>query len=179
MVHLPEDIQKCAICQNSVTGTWVFHHKRAPKGIITKFKERYCVRGDLQEDTPETYAPVVSWSTIRLVLFFTLTQNCHLTYVDFNNAFVQADLKDPVWVHLTIQIGFPDGSNLLGFGFSTIQNPIQVVCPLHVYTCPFLGSATCEASSNTSVEISILPNSTIQHKIPIWDWNYVACSSSN
>ena len=81
-------------------GTWVFHHKRTPTGILTKFKARYCVRGDLQEDTPETYAPVVSWSTIRLVLFFTLTQNWHLTYVDFNNAFVQADFKNPVWVHL-------------------------------------------------------------------------------
>ena len=56
-------------------GTWVFHHKRAPTGINTKFKARYCVRGDLQEDIPETYVPVVSWSTIRLVLILTLTQN--------------------------------------------------------------------------------------------------------
>ena len=31
-----------------------------PTGIITKFKARLCVRRDLQEDTPETYAPVVS-----------------------------------------------------------------------------------------------------------------------
>ena len=37
-------------------------------------------------------------------------------------------------------------------------------------TCSFLGSATCEASSDTSVAISILPNSTIQCKISIWDW---------
>ena len=56
-------------------GTWVFHCKRAPTGIITKFKARYCVQGDLQEDALETYAPVVSWSTIRLVLVFTLTQS--------------------------------------------------------------------------------------------------------
>ena len=81
-------------------GTWVFHHKRAPTGIITKFKARYCVRGDLQEDIPETYAPVVSWSTIRLVLVFTLTQKWYLICVDFNNAFVRADLNDPVWIHL-------------------------------------------------------------------------------
>ena len=39
--------------------TWVFHCKRAPTGIITKFKARFCVRGDLQEDIPETYKPVV------------------------------------------------------------------------------------------------------------------------
>ena len=67
---------------------------------MTKFKARYCIRGDLQEDIPETYAPVVSMSTIRLVLVFTLTQKWHLICVDFNDAFAQADLKDPVWIHL-------------------------------------------------------------------------------
>ena len=49
---------------------------------------------------PETYVPVVSWSAIRLILVFTLTQNWHLICVDFNNAFEQADLKDPVWIPL-------------------------------------------------------------------------------
>ena len=56
-------------------GTWVFCHKRGRTGIIAKFKARYCVRGDIHEEIPETYAPVVSWSTIRLVLVFTLTKN--------------------------------------------------------------------------------------------------------
>ena len=31
---------------------------------------------------------------------FYTTLNWHLICVDFNNAFVQADLKDPVWIHL-------------------------------------------------------------------------------
>ena len=70
-------------------GTWVSCHKRDPTGIISKFETRYCVQGDLQDETPETYAPVVSWSTIRLVLVFTLTQSWHLIH-----------LKDPVWIHL-------------------------------------------------------------------------------
>ena len=35
-------------------GTWVFHHMRAPTGIINKLKARYCVRGDLQGNIPET-----------------------------------------------------------------------------------------------------------------------------
>ena len=81
-------------------GTWVFCCKRAVTGINPNFKARYCARGDLQEDIPETYGPVVSWSTIRLVLVFTLTQKWHLICVDFNNAFVQADFKDPVSIHL-------------------------------------------------------------------------------
>ena len=36
---------------NILPGRWVFCHKRAPTGIVSKFKARYCVRGDLQEDT--------------------------------------------------------------------------------------------------------------------------------
>ncbi|KAI2498513.1 hypothetical protein MHU86_15973 [Fragilaria crotonensis] len=55
-------------------GTWVFRRKRTPDGAISKYKARYCVRGDLQETEQETFAPVVAWST--------------------------APLSDPVWIHL-------------------------------------------------------------------------------
>ena len=81
-------------------GTWVFKYKRSPTGEIKKHKARYCVRGNLQEGEFETFAPVVSWSTIRLVLIFALTQNWILICVDFSNTFVQATLKEPVWIHL-------------------------------------------------------------------------------
>ena len=73
--------------------------QESPHMNQNKFNTRYCVQGDQQEDTPETYAPVVSWSTIRLVPVFTLTQSWHLICMDFSNAFVKADLKDPVWIH--------------------------------------------------------------------------------
>jgi hypothetical protein len=45
-------------------GTWVFCRKRMPDGSIQKFKARWCIRGDLQEGTFDTYAPVVAWSSI-------------------------------------------------------------------------------------------------------------------
>ena len=45
-------------------GTWVFRRKRNPDAMITKFKARYCVSGDLQEDDSPTYAPVVAWSSV-------------------------------------------------------------------------------------------------------------------
>ena len=47
-------------------GTWVFKVKRAPDGTFKKFKARYCIRGDLQEGDFDTYAPVVSFSSVRL-----------------------------------------------------------------------------------------------------------------
>ena len=81
-------------------GTWVFRVKRAPDGSIIKFKARYCVRGDLQVEQDETYAPVVSWSTIRLFLILSLLLHWNTKSIDFSQAFVQALLKKPVWIHL-------------------------------------------------------------------------------
>ena len=81
-------------------GTWVFRRKRTPDGEIKKFKARYCVRGDLQEGTFETYAPVVAWSTVRLFLVLSLTLDWYTCSIDFTNAFVQAEFSEPVWIHL-------------------------------------------------------------------------------
>jgi hypothetical protein len=81
-------------------GTWVFRRKRSPDGAIKKFKARYCVRGDLQEGEFETFAPVVAWVTVRLFLVLTLTLDWYTCSIDFSNAFVQANLDEPVWIHL-------------------------------------------------------------------------------
>ena len=81
-------------------GTWVFKRKRAPDGTITKYKARYCVRGDLQTEHHETYAPVVGWSTIRLFLILSMLLKWDTRSIDFSQAFVQAMLDYPVWIHL-------------------------------------------------------------------------------
>jgi hypothetical protein len=81
-------------------GTWVFRVKRAPDGTIIKYKARYCVRGDLQEGDRETFAPVVSWSTIRLFLVLSQFLKWETSVIDFNSAFVQATLNEPTWIHL-------------------------------------------------------------------------------
>ena len=56
-------------------GTWVFYQKRTPDGELSKFKARYCVRGDLAEGEPETFSPIVAWSSVRLFLILSLTLN--------------------------------------------------------------------------------------------------------
>ena len=81
--------------------TWVLKVKRNPEGEATKFKARICVRGDLEEKTDEsTYAPVASWTTVRLFLVTCLALGWYTCSVDFSNAFVQAYLKHPVWIHV-------------------------------------------------------------------------------
>jgi len=92
-------------------GTWVFRRKRTPDGEISKFKARYCVRGDLEEGEPETFAPVVAWSSVRLFLVLSLTLNWDTCSIDFSSAFVQAHLEEPVWIHLPRGFRSEKGSN--------------------------------------------------------------------
>ena len=94
------DIQDVPSQETILPGTWVFRRKRTPDGTIKKFKGRYCVRGDLQVGDFETFAPVVAFSTVRLFLILSLKFNWCTCSIDFANAFVQAELKDPVWIHL-------------------------------------------------------------------------------
>ena len=51
--------------------TWVFKIKNFPDSRKQKFKDIFCVIGDLQEkgiDFIDKYSPVVSWSTVILMM---------------------------------------------------------------------------------------------------------------
>ena len=83
-----------------IPGTWVFKVKRSPDGEIKKYKARYCCRGDLQDDKFETFAPIVSWTSVHLFLVLTTVLNWTTCSCNFTNAFVQATLPEPIWIHL-------------------------------------------------------------------------------
>jgi hypothetical protein len=85
--------------------TWAFRIKRKPNGEFDKFKARLVVRGDLQNDERETYAPVVKWATIRTVLAFALQMKLKTRQIDFDNAFVQAELKEEESIYVTLPVG--------------------------------------------------------------------------
>ena len=66
-------------------GTWVFKLKRLTDGSPLKYKAGYCVRGNMQKEGVnyfETYAPVVQWSTIWLVLTMILSNGWSTKQVD-------------------------------------------------------------------------------------------------
>ena len=84
-------------------GTWVFRCKPLPDVTIKKLKARYCVRGDQQVagiDYFETYAPVVNWSTVRLLLVLSIIEGLQSVQVDYNNAFAQATLDEDIFVEI-------------------------------------------------------------------------------
>jgi hypothetical protein len=88
---------------NVLPSTWAFKIKRYPDGRLRKFKARFCARGDRQVegiDYFEKYAPVVSWTTVRLMISLSINYGWATRQVDFSNAFVQADLKEDVYISL-------------------------------------------------------------------------------
>jgi len=81
--------------------TWTFKRKRRPNGEVKKYQSRWCAHGDLEDTTDmETYAPVVSWSTICLLLYFVLQFDLKTKCTDFSQAFVQATLEEPIYMHM-------------------------------------------------------------------------------
>jgi hypothetical protein len=81
--------------------TWVFKLKIMPDGTPSKFKSRFCVRGDLKKegvDFFETYAPVYQWSTMRMILNMVLQNGWATKQVDYTNVFSQAEMKETVYI---------------------------------------------------------------------------------
>jgi len=86
-----------------LSSIWSYRRKRSPVSIITKCKSRICVDGSQQEygrDYCEVYAPIVSWSTIRLMLLLSSILNLKQRQVDYTQAFPQALLSDPVYMRV-------------------------------------------------------------------------------
>jgi hypothetical protein len=86
-----------------LSSIWSYRRKRRPNGALLKHKARICVDGSQQllgRDYWESYAPVVSWSTIRLVLLLATILNLKSCQVDYTQAFPQAKLNDPVFMRL-------------------------------------------------------------------------------
>ena len=91
---------------NVLPSTWAFRCKRFPDGSIKKLKARFCARGDKQlegVDYFETFAPVVNWNTVRLMLTLTLVHKLETAQADFTAAFIHAEIdKDPNYDKMTL-----------------------------------------------------------------------------
>jgi len=94
---------------NVLPSTWAFKCKRYPDGLIKKFKARFCARGDKQiegVDYFETYAPVVQWITVRLMLILECLLGLVSKQGDVMCAFLHAHLEEEEEVFLEMPLGF-------------------------------------------------------------------------
>ena len=72
------------------------------------------MRGDRQiegVDYDEKYSPVVSWSTVRLMLCLSISKDLKSRQVDFSNAFVQAELDADEHIYVDVPKGFDYGKD--------------------------------------------------------------------
>jgi hypothetical protein len=106
------EVNRCDVPKGKqiVKSTRAFKRKRRPNGEIYKLKARFVVCGDLQglDDTDSTFSPVVDWSTVRLLFILTVAQRLKSTTIDFNAAFVQSDLPEPIYLELPPRYAVPN-----------------------------------------------------------------------
>ena len=104
-----------------IGSTLVFRKKVFPSGEVRKLKARLCARGDQQQegvDFFETFAPVVNWTTVCLLLMLSVQLELATLQVDYTAAFVHAPIdRPPNWDEMTpeeqdragVYVGMPRG----------------------------------------------------------------------
>ena len=106
------DVVPRPINKKVIYGVWAFKRKRYPDGSIRKLKARYCARGFEQQqgvDYFETFAPVVMWMTVRLLLIMSILMDLETKQIDYTAAFIHAPIDCEVYVEM------PKGFNVPGY----------------------------------------------------------------
>lgn len=80
---------------------WVFALKHAPDGSISRFKARLVAQGFRQipgVDYFDTYAPVTSSCTIRIMLSYAAAEDLEIRQLDVKTAFLNGELEEQIWI---------------------------------------------------------------------------------
>jgi hypothetical protein len=96
----------------TIKAIWSFKRKRRPDGSILKHKARLCAHGGMQvhgENYWDTYAPVVNWISIRMMLTIAVIHKMYTTSIDFTLAFPQADTDVTIYMEVPIGCEVPEG----------------------------------------------------------------------
>ena len=104
-------VHKSQVPRNAkpVPMVWTHCRKHDPAGGILMWKARFWVGGHCQVygDTYwSTFAPVVSWTTVRCIFVLALLLGWHMQSIDFIIAYTQAKVKTDIYMTL------PKGSTI-------------------------------------------------------------------
>ena len=79
----------------------VFKVKRGPDGKIIKYKARIVAKGYAQKygvDYEETYAPVVRYSSLRLIISLAANYDWEMHHMDVKSAYLNGDLEEEIYM---------------------------------------------------------------------------------
>lgn len=92
-----------------VGNIWIFLVKLKPDRTLKKYKNRVIAKGYTQIegiDYMQNFSLVVKSTTIKIVITLALTYEWHIQQVDVNNAFLNGELEEEVY--MTQLEGFVD-----------------------------------------------------------------------
>ena len=86
-----------------IPSRWAYWVKQIPSGLVRKLKAGFCICGDIQKegiDVFETFTPVISWTTVRLLLIISVILESKTKQVDYTTVFCKASMDHDICVAL-------------------------------------------------------------------------------
>ena len=80
---------------------WVYSYKYDSSGQISNYKARLVAIGKVQQyglDYQETFAPVVRWDTVRVILALSLQQSWKVNQLDVTTAFLYGEIDHEIFM---------------------------------------------------------------------------------
>ena len=100
--------------KSTVKSKWIFKRKFDSNGNIIQYKARLVAQGYTQKfgvDYDETFAPVVRFESVRVLLAFAVKHELKLKQIDVTTAFLNGDLKEEIYIEQPENfenLNFPD-----------------------------------------------------------------------
>jgi transposase InsO family protein len=94
---------------NVIGSKWVFKKKRDMSGNVSKYKARLVAKGFNQQygiDYHDTFAPVMKYKSLRIMLALSLYQNTCMEQLDVKTAFLNAQVEEDIYIDI------PEGMNV-------------------------------------------------------------------